>query len=144
LGVLGNRRRASALSTSASFWTRSIRATLAYTCSRIGAAVNLKVEDYFQSGTQSFLRFRTKGGKEKEMPAHHKLAEILDAYLNVSGLRTNPSGTLFPTTVSQSRKLGTRPMTRIDGANLLKRRLKKIGMVGEYSLFPRNWYHSIS
>jgi hypothetical protein len=24
-------------------------------------------------------------------------------------------------------------MTRIDGANLLKRRLKKIGMVGEYS-----------
>jgi hypothetical protein len=26
-----------------------------------------------------------------------------------------------------------RPMTRIDGANLLKRRLKKIGMVGEYS-----------
>src|SRR5258708_11228160 len=48
-------------------------------------------------------------------------------------MRANPAGPLFPTTVGQSRKLGTRPMTRIDGANLLKRRLKKIGMVGEYS-----------
>src|SRR5258707_12239678 len=48
-------------------------------------------------------------------------------------MRANPAGPLFPTTVGQSRKLGTRPMIRIDGANLLKRRLKKIGMVGEYS-----------
>ena len=46
---------------------------------RIGAAVNLRVQDYFENGTQSFLRFRIKGGKEKEMPVHHKLEEILDA-----------------------------------------------------------------
>src|ERR1700730_18150462 len=74
---------------------KALLATLAYTCSRIGAAINLRVEDYFQNGTQSFLRFRTKGGKEKEMPVHHKLEEILDAYLNISGLRANPSGPAF-------------------------------------------------
>src|SRR5258708_35839631 len=67
------------------------------------------------------------------MAVHHKLEEILDAYLSVSRLRANPVRPLFPTTAGKSRKLGTRPMTRIDGANLLKRRLKKIGMVGEYS-----------
>jgi site-specific recombinase XerC len=65
------------------------------------------VQDYFQNGTQSFLRFRTKGGKEKEMAVHHKLEEILDAYLSVSQLRANPVRPLFPTTAGKSRKLGT-------------------------------------
>jgi site-specific recombinase XerD len=101
---------------------KALLATLAYTCSRISAVVKLRVEDYFQNGTQSFLRLQTKGGKE-----------ILQAYLSAAKLRASPSGPLFPTTVGKSRKLGTRPMTRIDGANLLKRRLKNIGMVGQYS-----------
>jgi hypothetical protein len=70
--------------------TRRSWPTLAYTCSRIGAAVNLQIQDYFRNGTQSFLRFRTKGGKEKEMPVHHKLEEILDTYLEVAELRANP------------------------------------------------------
>ncbi len=70
---------------------------------RIGAAVNLRVQDYFENGTQSFLRFRIKGGKEKEMPVHHKLEEILDAYLDVSRLGANPAGPLFPITVGRVR-----------------------------------------
>ena len=59
---------------------KALLATLAYTCSRISAVVKLRVGDYFQNGTQSFLRLQTKGGKEKEMPVHHKLEEILQAY----------------------------------------------------------------
>ena len=82
---------------------KALLATLAYTCSRISAVVKLRVEDYFQNGTQSFLRLQTKGGKEKEMPVHHKLEEILQAYLSASGLRASPSGPLFPTTVGKSR-----------------------------------------
>ena len=74
---------------------KALLATLAYTCSRIGAAVNLRVQDYFQNGTQSFLRFRTKGGKEKEMPVHHKLEEILDAYLSVYRAACKPSRSAF-------------------------------------------------
>jgi len=27
------------------------------------------------------LRFKEKGGKEKELPVHHKLEELLDEYL---------------------------------------------------------------
>ena len=41
---------------------KALLATLAYTCSRIGAVVNLKVEDYFQNGKKSVLRLSTKGG----------------------------------------------------------------------------------
>jgi hypothetical protein len=40
----------------------------------------LKVEDYFQAGKRSLIRFKEKGGKEKEIPVHHKLEEILDEY----------------------------------------------------------------
>jgi hypothetical protein len=43
--------------------------------------VNLKVEDYYPSGKRFLLRFKEKGGKEKELPVHHKLEEILDQYL---------------------------------------------------------------
>jgi hypothetical protein len=32
------------------------------------------------------LRFKEKGGKEQELPVHHKLEEILDQYLKASGL----------------------------------------------------------
>jgi site-specific recombinase XerD len=112
---------------------KALLATLAYTFGRISAVVNLKVEDYFQTGKRSLIRFKEKGGKEKEIPVHHKLEEILDEYLKVSKLREKPDTPLFPTTLGKSRELGSRPMTRFDGANLLKRRLRDAGIVGDYS-----------
>jgi Phage integrase family len=72
---------------------RALLWTLAYTFARIGAVVNLKVEDYFQTGKRSMIRFREKGGKETEIPVHHKLDELLDQYLEKSGLRNRPSRT---------------------------------------------------
>jgi site-specific recombinase XerD len=47
----------------------------------------LKVEDYFQAGKRSLIRFHEKGGKEKEVPVHHKIEEILDEYLKASHLK---------------------------------------------------------
>jgi site-specific recombinase XerD len=65
---------------------RALLGVLAYTFARIGAVVNLKVEDYYPSGKRFLLRFKEKGGKEKELPAHHKLEELLDEYLKATGL----------------------------------------------------------
>jgi hypothetical protein len=42
---------------------RALLGTLAYTFARIGAVVNLKVEDYFQTGKRSLIRFSEKGGR---------------------------------------------------------------------------------
>jgi hypothetical protein len=58
--------------------------------------VNLKVEDYYPSGKRFLLRFKEKGGKEKELPVHHKLEELLDQYLKASGLEKEPESPLFP------------------------------------------------
>jgi hypothetical protein len=42
---------------------RALLGVLAYTFARIGAVVNLKVEDYYPSGKRFLLRFKEKGGK---------------------------------------------------------------------------------
>jgi integrase/recombinase XerD len=112
---------------------RALLGTLAYTFARIGAVVNLKVEDYFQTGKRSMIRFRETGGKETEIPVHHKLEELLDQYLEISGLRNRPTAPLFPIAVGKTRKLGNRPATRIDAARMLKRRLKDAGLSDAFS-----------
>jgi hypothetical protein len=53
--------------------------------------VNLKVEDYYPSGKRLLLRFKEKGGKEKELPVHHKLEELLDEYSDRSRQRARLS-----------------------------------------------------
>jgi integrase/recombinase XerD len=83
---------------------KALLAALAYTCSRIGAVVSLRVEDYFRNGKRSVIRLCTKGGKEKEFPIHHLLEDILDAYLDIAGLRANLAGPLFPTTRGNARR----------------------------------------
>jgi integrase/recombinase XerD len=53
---------------------------LAYMFARVTAVIQLQVKDYFQNGKRSLIRFKQKGGKDKEIPVHHKLEEILDRY----------------------------------------------------------------
>jgi hypothetical protein len=55
-----------------------------------GPVVNLRVEDYYRSGKQYLLRLRRKAAKEKELPVHHKLEELLDRYLKATGLEKEP------------------------------------------------------
>jgi hypothetical protein len=43
------------------------------------------VEDYYPSGKRFLLRLKEKRGKEKELPVHHKLEELLD--LSISTLK---------------------------------------------------------
>jgi hypothetical protein len=64
---------------------------MAYTFARIGAVVALTPQDYLQVGKRSLIRFREKGGKEKEIPVHHKLEEYLDVYLQAAKLSDEPA-----------------------------------------------------
>jgi integrase/recombinase XerD len=113
---------------------RALLGVLAYTFARIGAVVNLKVEDYYPSGKRFLLRFKEKGGKEKELPVHHKLEEILDQYLKISGLEKEPSSPLFPASIEKTGKLSRRPLVRTDAADMLKRRLKKAGLPSRWAM----------
>src|ERR1700726_3975830 len=112
---------------------RALLGVLAYTFARIGAVVNLKVEDYYPSGKRFLLRFKEKGGKEKELPVHHKLEELLDQYLKVTGLEKEPESPLFPAALGKTGKLSRRPLVRTYAADMLKRRLKQAGLPAHYS-----------
>jgi len=106
---------------------------LAYTFARIGAVVNLKVKDYYASGKRFLIRFKERGGKEKELPVHHKLEELLDEYLKATGLGSEPGSLLFPAALGKTGKLSRRPLVRTDAADMLKRRLKQAGLPAHYS-----------
>ena len=80
-----------------------------------------------------FFRFKEKGGKEKELPVHHKLEELLDEYLKATGLGTEPGSLLFPAALGKTGKLSSRPLVRTDAADMLKRRLKQAGLPAHYS-----------
>src|SRR5246500_2382555 len=112
---------------------RALLGTLAYTFARIGAVVRLKVEDYYPSGKRFLLRFKEKGGKEKELPVHHKLEELLDQYLKATGLEKEPGSPLFPASIGKTGKLSRRLLVRTDAADMLKRRLKQAGLPAHYS-----------
>jgi integrase/recombinase XerD len=112
---------------------RALLGVLAYTFARIGAVVNLKVEDYYPSGKRFLLRFKEKGGKEKELPVHHKLEELLDQYLKTTGLENEPGSPLFPASIGKTGKVARRPLVRTDAADMLKRRLKQAGLSAHYS-----------
>jgi hypothetical protein len=64
---------------------------------------------------------------------HHKLEELLDQYLEISGLKNRPNAPLFPIALDKREKLGNRPAIRIDAARMLKRRLKGAGLSDAFS-----------
>jgi site-specific recombinase XerD len=112
---------------------QAILGTLAYTFARIGAVVSLRVKDYFQVGKRSILRFREKGGKEKEISVHHKLESILDRYLDASGLRAEPDYPLFLAARGKTRELTNRAIDRVAAWMMAKRRLRSAGLPAIYS-----------
>jgi integrase/recombinase XerD len=67
---------------------RALIALEAYTFARIGAAVGMKVEDYFVQGRRGWVRLYEKGGKHHEVPANHNLDEYLEAYIRGRGTPT--------------------------------------------------------
>jgi hypothetical protein len=72
-----------------------------------------------------FVSQQDNGGKEKELPVHHKLEEILDHYLKATGLEKEPQSPLFPAALGKSGKRSRRLLARTDAADMLKRGLSK-------------------
>ncbi len=76
---------------------RALIGVLVYSFARIGAAIGLKVEDYYPQGKRWWLRLHEKGGKRHEVPVHHTLERYLDAYIDTAGIREQRKSLLFRT-----------------------------------------------
>jgi integrase/recombinase XerD len=76
---------------------RALIGLMGYTFARVGAAVGMKVEDYYVQKRRGWVRLHEKGGKVTELPCHHNLEQFLEEWLAGSGLGSELDAPLFPT-----------------------------------------------
>jgi integrase len=65
------------------------------------------------------------------MPAHHKLEQFLDEYLDASGIRNGGKTPLFRSALGRTGSLTERPMHRIDAYQMVRRRTAEAGLNGK-------------
>ena len=110
------------LTTSAGLRDRALIALMVYTFARVGAALQMRVEDVYVQGRRTWVRLHEKGGKEHEMPCHHNLDEYLHAYLQQEALQGDRKGWLFRSAKGRSGELSDRPMSQSDVYRMIGRR----------------------
>jgi site-specific recombinase XerD len=115
---------------------RTLIVLMVYTFARIGAALQMKVEDVYVQKRRTWVRLHEKGGKRHEMPCHHNLFAYLQAYIEGAGIGNNPKNILFPTANWRTGILSGRPMTQSDAYRMIGRRAIKAGIatkIGNHS-----------
>ena len=108
---------------------RALLGTLSYTGARIGAVARLRRGDLEDQRTQRVLRFREKGGKQREIPVGHDLDRWLSEYVEAAGIDADPKESpLFRSALGTQRQLSLRPVSATSMSLMLKRRLKDAGL----------------
>jgi site-specific recombinase XerD len=107
---------------------KAIVAVMLYTFARVGAVVKLKVGDYYPVGKRWRIRLDEKGGNDHEIPASHKLEEILDAYRDAAGIADDKNGYLFRSAPGKAKQLTAKPMRQEYVYRMLRRRCLEAGI----------------
>jgi integrase len=58
----------------------------------------MKVGDYFVQGRRRWVRLHEKGGKEHDVPCHHRLDQCLHDYIEAAGIETRIGNHTFRAT----------------------------------------------
>ena len=99
---------------------------MVYSFARVGAAVTMRVGDFFQHRKRLWLRLHEKGGKRHEVPCRPTLEGQLNAYTRAAGIASDTKGRLFRS-MNKSDRLTEKAMTRFDVFHMIKRRSKAAG-----------------
>ncbi|MBV8894452.1 MAG: tyrosine-type recombinase/integrase, partial [Acidobacteria bacterium] len=106
---------------------RALIGTMVYSFARVGAAITMKLGDYFQHRKRWWLRLHEKGGKRHEVPCQPSLEECLNAWIAAASISRDKKGPLFRT-MGKGDRLGGRPMSRFDVLHMIKRRAEAAGL----------------
>jgi site-specific recombinase XerD len=107
---------------------RALISAMTFAFARVGAAVAMRVEDYYPQGKRWWVRLHEKGGKRHEMPAHHNLEAYLDAYIKAAGIADDGMSPLFRSAVGRTGTLTNKAMHRVDAWRMIQRRRADLGM----------------
>jgi len=77
---------------------RALIALMGYTFARVGAAVDMEVQDFYVQEAPRLV-----------LPCHHNLDQYLEEWISVSGLGSEPEAPLFPT-LRHGRLTGRTPL----------------------------------
>jgi len=111
---------------------RAVIALMGYTFARVGAVIQMKVEDYYIQKRRGWVRLHEKGGKVNELPCHHNLETALDEWLNASGLAQEPNAPLFPT-LRHGKLTGRTPLPQANVHMMVQRRALAAGIATRIS-----------
>lgn len=106
---------------------RALVGIMAFSFARVGAVVNMNVEDFFQNGRRCWFRLHEKGGKYHEVPAHHNAEEFVAEYLAGAGIGEDAKGPLFRT-FDRRRQLTDNRMHANDALRMVKRHARHAGL----------------
>ena len=106
---------------------RALLSVMLYSFARVSAVLGMRRQDYFQQGSRGWLRLHEKGGKQHDVPAHHRAAEALDAYLEGAGIEDGREA-LFQSVDRVGDRLTGRALTRRVVLAMIKRRAATAGL----------------
>lgn len=115
---------------------RALIGLMVYSFFRISAALALKVRDYELRGDQRWLIGEEKGSKRHEMPVHPDLEDMMDEYLQETGLMNQPNSLIFQSCVGRSGKLNGNPFDRNSSWRMVRKRALAAGVhrnIGNHS-----------
>ena len=106
---------------------RALLSVMLYSFARVSAVLGMRRQDYFGQGSRGWLRLHEKGGKRHDVPAHHRAAAALDAYVEAGRLE-EPKVALFQTVDPAARRLTGRALDRRLVLAMIKRRAAAAGL----------------
>jgi hypothetical protein len=71
---------------------RALIAIMVYSFARMSAVIQMKVGDYFVQGRRRWVRLHETGGKEHDVPSHHRLDHCLHDYIEAAGIADDSDG----------------------------------------------------
>jgi len=110
---------------------RALIGLMVYTFARVGAALAMRVEDYFVQGRRGWVRLHEKGGKEHEMPTHYNLDRYLEEYIAAAGIAQDRKGPLFRSLKGRSGGLTANPLLQSDVWRMIRKRARPAGIETE-------------
>ncbi len=112
------------ISESSGLRDRALIGVMVYSFARVSAVVGMNVEDYYQQGKRCWVRLQEKGGKQHEVPAHHKAEEYLDAYVAAAGIGKEKGSPLWRS-LTKERGVGESRVDRVSVYRMIQRRLRQ-------------------
>lgn len=106
---------------------RALIGLMVFTFARVGAAIQMRVEDVYVQARRTWVRLHEKGGKEHEVPCHHSLEIWLKAYVECASLGGG-KGYLFRSVAGRTGRLSTKPMGQGDVFRMVGRRAAAAGI----------------